>query len=117
MISKELLGEVLQEPIYAEPYVKGNELFWIRFYLPSVDDGIEQEVSINLYELAHKCKEWAVSKGYTLVEAPLMLRITRLCTNQNKIWEYTLEEQNNGEYFKPEYTFKACEWVRTQIAS
>lgn len=108
MISKELLSEVLGYKVKDIVLSTENNLC---FFSCNV------EHRINIHEIVHKCKEWAVGKGYTLVEAPLMLRITRLCTNQNKIWEYTLEEQNNDEYFKPEYTFKACEWIRTQIAS
>lgn len=104
-VSEELLSEVLG--INVLDCVLGASTVSI-FYKEGDDTN---EGIWNVYELVHKCKEWAVSKGYTLVEAPLMLRITRLCTNQNKIWDYTLEEQNNGEYFKPEYTFKACEWI------
>ena len=56
MISKELLSEVLGINITHTSMCKGdNDLFFVE------EKGGRY---INIYELAHKCKEWALSKGY-----------------------------------------------------
>ena len=34
------------------------------------DGMIDYEYEYNIYELAHKCKEWALSKGYILMSSP-----------------------------------------------
>lgn len=107
MISKELLGAVLGIVVTEIEALGGGRVLYTSYDQPRVQDWRD----INPHELAHECKTWAVQKGYTLVEAPLMLRITKLCTEQNTIWEYTLEEQIKEEYFKPEYTFKACQYI------
>ncbi len=71
MISKELLSKVLDNEV---PYqvkvhkiiIKNNSL---NYFYNSKDSGgglFEANEYINIYELAHKCKEWALSKGYTI---------------------------------------------------
>ena len=58
MISKELLSEVLNLNItYIERY-NNSIIYKISVY--------DREEEFNIYELAHKCKEWALSKGYYL---------------------------------------------------
>lgn len=112
MISKELLSEVLREPIYAEPYIKCDELFWVRFYLPNVDDGIEQEVSINIYELAYKCKEWALGKDFVLYSGSTHRIKGYRCDIYTK--DGDVDEDFVGDT-EPEAIFKACEWIMEQI--
>ena len=53
-ISKELVSEVFKLNI-CEAYIENNNLYF--------DMGIPLIQSINLYEFAYKCKEWALSKG------------------------------------------------------
>ena len=68
MINKELLSKVLDNEV---PYqvkvhkiiIKNNSL---NYFYNSKDSGgglFEANEYINIYELAHKCKEWIVSKG------------------------------------------------------
>lgn len=64
-ISKELLSEVLKENIIdvykigSNPNFKQNTLLF-KLY------GCGELCNINIYELAHKCKEWAYTKGYSI---------------------------------------------------
>ena len=121
MISKELLSEVLN--------IKGNfrygfddisipELDKIEFnrhtnkvfmsLKPSMLYGTIAPVirtnSINVYELAHKCKEWAKDKKY-----PISSLVGSQCNNCQ------FPESSSGAVFygdtEPEAIFKACEWI------
>ena len=55
--SKELISEVLSKEVEAERFIDSN-------YLTYVHSGIYED--INIYELAHKCREWALSEGYII---------------------------------------------------
>lgn len=55
-ISRELLSEVLELKRIDEIYIEDNILYFC-----------ELNKGINTYELAHKCKEWAMSKGYQII--------------------------------------------------
>jgi len=57
--SKELLSEVLGYKVKDIVLSTENNLC---FFSCNV------EHRINIYELAHKCKEWAFNKGYELIE-------------------------------------------------
>jgi len=112
-ISKELLSEVL-----------GYEVLSFR----EAGDFIMYETSfskagINIYELAHKCKEWAFLEGFT-VESKLDFFFPEYnngciarCYVSNKEEGVILREQSNTE---PEVIFKAtsyildckaCQWI------
>lgn len=72
-ISKELLGEVLGiRTIIMNPILEpGNRVG----YLVYGSQNTPQEVynnhkQINIYELAHKCKEWAMNKGFQIISGP-----------------------------------------------
>ena len=65
-ISKELLSEVLgYEALPTQ--VSTKELQYID---KRRKHGAFHPCCINIYELAHKCKEWALSKGYILMSKP-----------------------------------------------
>ncbi len=71
MVDKKLLCEVLG--------VKG-----IHRTMSRIDKGVNVQIkefgvwdSINIYELAHRCKEWGISKGYTF---KTLYRDNGLCT-------------------------------------
>ena len=55
-ISKELLSKVLELKRIDEIYIEDNILHFC-----------ELNKGINIYELAHKCKEWAMDKGYQII--------------------------------------------------
>lgn len=64
MISEELLSEVLNLKICIDdthPYIQSNMLVY------DVLNNYEINTNnINMYELAHKCKEWAYKEGFII---------------------------------------------------
>jgi len=114
MISKELLSEVLGYKVFKVKDLKDNRNNISFDHETQIKDGLVSKYNfINIHEIDQKCKEWAIKKGYTVVESPLMIRISDVSC-MNKIWEYSIEEQKESIYFKPEYTFKACQWILEQ---
>ena len=101
MISKELLNAVLDIDDIEAICVLGDEVIF-NGYLAR---------DINIYELAHKCKEWLHSKGYMFkIEYP---------TNRtpNKISLMFYGEIKNPYHVADteiEAIFKACEWIIKQ---
>ena len=97
-ISKELLSEVLKKEIenrdisYVEIY-KNVVIYKVSIY--------DREEEINIYELAHKCKEWLADSevDYTLWR-----------THKHRFYseKYYLDIESDTEH---EAIFKACEWV------
>ena len=84
VLTKQLLGIVLNQQIVMEDSVQGRSSFmgqdvpsvidtslYIRgntvHYFKYINDGkTRQQSEINIYELAHKCKEWAFRQRYEL---------------------------------------------------
>ena len=70
----------------------------------------------NIHELAHKCKEWAVYKGYYLDSGFVSNKATPMATIYNPDGKENSKEdeiyfESNTE---PEAIFKACEWLLKQ---
>jgi len=100
MISKELLSKVLgyKQPDVIKLYGKTDVT------LVFGDD----MVSINIYELAHKCKEWAKRTGF-MIESDNMNEARVYPTDENGwILKKEIEFLEDSE---PEAVFKACEWI------
>ena len=128
MISKELLSEVLKKEIkekYNGSYefvcngvssAGSNEVSsTLAFYDSEID------FSINIYELAHKCKEWAYNNfglnifiekhTFDLYEASI-----KICRFKNKFGSY-----NSFYFYYPKENtevqaiIKACEWIYKEL--
>ena len=113
MISKELLSEVLGVEVNIFDVDKKNDLVF-----EYKNDGTYGDTDIkinkdfigtyiNIYELAHKCKEWALE----LYE----LR-SHLCDNKGHCIIYGLNYPREEFMFftedtEPEAIFKACQWI------
>ena len=105
MISKELLSEVLgydATPSFAIE-VKGDGI-----YSPG----------INIYELAHKCKEWAWGNEFELKPARSRENndgFEYVCNVFLKTYWYKDKDQYPEAILysktEPEAIFKACEWI------
>ena len=106
--SKKLLSEVLKNE------TKGLKSFglsecakYIIFQYEDFDD------SINIYELAHKCKEWILINKYKIF----------IYSDDNSEWYCQVQLVDADEQPKewsvaetePEAIFKACEWILEQI--
>jgi hypothetical protein len=107
MISKELL-QCLNEHLTIDEIIStdskrmDNNIYW------SI-----KEVDIlqckNIYELAHKCKEWALDKGYKVN--------SRLTGKDNNGYAEIIKTNSctfiysNYSKIEPEAIFKVCEWI------
>lgn len=114
MISKELLSEVAgHDKFIREFIIKGNTIKINPMYAFNDDKLVKYgyESTINIYELAHKCKEWAFHRGYRIIEDEFYIRISKLSSGEYKSYEYDENEENAQDVYKPEYTFKACQWA------
>ena len=101
MISKELLVEILELKRVDKIYIEDNLLYFC-----------ELNKGINIYELAHKCKEWAYGNGYDLVSS-----VGNFNCGKHK-GSCMLHDDVNRDYTncytgdtEPEAIFKACERV------
>jgi len=62
----------------------------------------KNKTGINIYELAHKCKEWAKNHGYLLYSVP------DLCIVKTFNLEYCVDFGLDTEI---ESIFRACQWI------
>lgn len=126
MISKLLISEVLLKNV---EYV----LFDTQRIKDKINGAIrDSEVAvyfdskwhyINIYELAHKCKEFAETKGYSIMSRPKSLnqksfkaRAFVILDEEYKMCTFRLNVLNFEEYqyeadTEPEAIFKACQWI------
>ena len=110
MISKELLGEVLKADIRKinNSILDGNLYYYKTF--------VKCKSKINIYELAHKCKEWAVNLSpnkHALSSYPRWSDIRNYKKTNGSY--YICQHLVSGVQFEaesePEAIFKACEWI------
>ena len=98
MISKELLSEVLKEDF------SSNKIEFEQ--ADGVDSSrivIDNWLTINIYELEHRCIEWAFNEGYACLVGVDICYVMRL-------------EGFNIDYFTQlskdfSNVFKACQWI------
>lgn len=62
---------------------------------------------INIYELAHKCKERAVKEGYTLIEYPFAVELY----NEKLVLRCCKITDKTTILYCPSRVFKACQWI------
>ena len=119
MISKELLSDVLKEKAYdIEMKSQDNISFWTDY---------DQYEEMNIHELAHKCKEWAMmthgihGEPY-IIESSYehftingdMYAIVRVYHDGDMVWNNYSSEFIGEWHTEPEAIFKACEWILEQ---
>ncbi len=122
MISKELLSKLLNKKV-TEVSTSDREARERGYHTIS---GIfiifedNRDVMINIYELAHKCKEWAFINGFVLSSykqfeddnEPIHW-ICEWYSNESKVCfecsshEYSWKEASS----EPAAIFKACQWI------
>ena len=122
MISKELLSKVLKNTKYLtneDIIIRVGDILDCTFstnlhYFTDVNQRY-----INIYELAHKCKEWAYCKKYALTP------MNDFGFNNNDVANFKIywttcyiNLQLSGAHLhseiadtEPEAIFKACEWI------
>lgn len=140
MISKELLSEVLGKDILSAR-IEGKSAIYTVDY-ETEEDGeltwIIAEFFINIYELANKCKEWALSKKFQLhsgihtIARPKEEYYNKKSSDFNKCiresyWFAKLkssiyvttklcQHESSSDFLvygasEPEAIFKACQWI------
>jgi len=105
MISEHLFNEVmgvkiLEELVYDDTY--------IAYAVPSDETHYYWE-NINIYELAHKCKEWANNKGYEIVET------IDICYVFDDESDNVFNTSTPDIHFDIERVFRSCEWILERI--
>ena len=104
MISKELLSEVFEQEIRFIKYV-ANNTYEVHFEKPIR----LKYIIINIYELAHKCKEWAYENNYYVYSTPsFALEGVAYIVEDNNIGKRLKTLQLGSEV---EAVIKACEWI------
>ena len=115
MISKELLREVMGIHIaHCSECKAGGDLFYT-----DTDGGHY----INIYELAHKCKEWATENKYTILTENMYPNgyFAYVLSNKESIENYGYLCENKvikdipHNKTEPEAIFKACEYILNSI--
>ena len=106
--SKELISEVLSKEVEEERFIDSNSLTY-------VNSGIYED--INIYELAHKCKEWAYSQGY-IISSGLTPVLGVNKDGWAEVFSCSTPLDGKLHTFKqlsePEAIFKACEYIMEQ---
>lgn len=116
MISKKLLSEVFNEKVLSYNVINKTEII-VQFF--------EHDEVINIYELAHKCKEWAFKNGFCISEIDYLFSLSKpnepdfranvwcILDNHKALLNQTPEKP--CAYFdeptQNEAIFKACEWI------
>ncbi len=108
MISKELLSEVLDKQILEVKSGFNDTIGTERNYLYKIKG--KGWAYINKYELAHKCKEWAISKEYRLENQTFILH-TMIVIHIKGMTNDSDIQVTNLEATEPEAIFKACDWI------
>lgn len=109
--SKELLSEVLGIEKISKDTVRQHGK-WIQFFSEDTKD----DYSFNIYELAHRCKEWALEQGYTFtVSTGNTNTLVEVLRNDAWTEEHPETVFISMEQEEPEAIFKACEWILEQI--
>ena len=109
MISKELLSEVLGIEIYSCKLVAQTTI--VRYKFDAV--GEVRDSSINIHELAHKCKEWAFNKDMFILSSASLPRgkFTSSYCVAEKQFSYPTKKETFHANAEPEAIFKACQWI------
>ena len=109
VISKELLREVLGYKVeYVEECEHRDNIIGIWNNINSTP--IKE---LNIYELAHKCKEWAYKKGYILMSTIRTNSSLAICEfSKSGKHDYEDELYNNFRtHTEHEAVFLACKWI------
>jgi hypothetical protein len=123
MISKELLSEVLEVNWmeYCKIEVRSTEVIIEEDMLHPKHHGytgMGYVRSINIYELAHKCKEWAWDMFYNVETEYHFDTKKHRCsfwregdTSYNVNTGYKAKKKTTYAETEPEAIFKACQWI------
>jgi len=97
MISKELLSKVLGINVHKVEQIDTSTIYYEWDYLSYEINGTD----INIYELAHKCKEWAYDNNWFIYE------------RKTPIGTYEYSALNRDGRISPSYNdlYILCQWI------
>lgn len=121
MISKELLSEVLCYLVTNSNIDDTQDIWYVNTY---INNELLIYDTINIYELAHKCKEWALSKNNlelisaiteegaycqidNIVPSTIRYDINQMDTSCRTVFNSIIFDEDTEH----EAIFKACEWI------
>ena len=110
-ISKELLSEVLNLNITYIERCNNSIIYKISVY--------DREEEINIYELAHKCKEWAYTQGYILF-SKIRLNSSLASCYFDTMGKHDYEDGYHNDFraeSEPEAIFKACDYILKELSN
>jgi hypothetical protein len=114
--SKELLSEVLKVETDSPNILNEN----ILAYGDCSDDdgsGVCRYTEINIYELAHKCKEWAKANGYAIwTTYEGHCKFGKEAQNINKLYNLygNIFSGCDRPISESDSVFAACQWILDQ---
>lgn len=109
--SKELLSEVLGYEVTKVSLDDTQSTPYVNIY---INNKVLIYDEINIYELAHKCKEWAKSKHFIDIDShPGCARWGEKAVSHNGKPSVFYEQVFIGRT-EPEAIFKACEYIMEQ---
>lgn len=120
MISKELLSVVLGIPLLHIRYNDTTNLYEIfkedLFNWSDGSYGRWSNLEVNIYEFAHKCKEWAVNLSpnkHALSSYPRWgdIRNYKKTNGSYYICQHLVSGVQFEAETEPEAIFKACQWI------
>lgn len=112
-ISKELLEQVLDYAIIKNSKIDDD--INVKVHFKNYQNRYEDD-KINIYELAHKCKEWAFKEGFVI--RTYYFDSARF--ENKKMCNATVGKRKIGDVYtfcfdtEPEAIFRACEWILEQ---
>jgi len=101
LLSKKLLSEVLEQQVEKIDKIGNDIIFTVPFCFGSA--------RVNIYELAHKCKEWALNKGYELRTS-----VRGVVDFYSVKDDYEFYDSTYFNTDETEAIFKACEQIFTK---
>lgn len=108
-LSKELLGNIIEKEI-KEFVIEKNEL---RYILENDTNSIPELYYINIYELANKCKEWALKQRYVLF-SKIRLSSSLASCYFDVMGKHDYEDDYHNDFraeTESEAIFKSCQWI------
>ena len=112
-ISKELLSEVLENEVVKFKIVSTKRITQIRIWYKDTEWHMYE--SWDIYHLAHKCKEWALSKGHYISliidedDKTKCRYVLNLSWNDGYEVDFVLASEPYDT--ETEAIFKACEYI------
>ena len=111
-ISKELMSEVLNYEVDTVLGINKNEIDYT--CCRDENEGYI-DISINLYEFAFKCKDWALKKEVMIHSSPTQKKESTAIVQSFDMSKFYYGQNQFYALTEPEAIIKACRWVLVNI--